>query len=76
MPFKSKAQRKWMHKNKPTMAKKWEKKTPKGSKLPKKVKKKRYKDGVVTGETIGECYEIPIGRFSGLDWLKENGIWH
>ena len=43
---------------------------------PKKVKKKRYKDGVVTGETTGECYEIPIGRFSGLDWLKENGIWH
>ena len=44
MPFKSKAQRKWMHKNKPTMAKKWEKKTPKSAKLPKKVKKrkKRY----------------------------------
>ena len=28
-----------MHKNKPKMAKKWEKKTPKGAKLPKKVKK-------------------------------------
>ena len=25
MPFKSKKQRKWMHANKPKMAKKWEK---------------------------------------------------
>ena len=24
MPFKSKKQRRWMHKNKPEMAKKWE----------------------------------------------------
>ena len=29
-----------MYKNKPKMAKKWEKETPKGDKLPKKVKKK------------------------------------
>lgn len=29
-----------MHAKKPKMAKKWEKETPKGSKLPKKVKKK------------------------------------
>ena len=27
MPFKSKQQRKWMHANKPEMAKKWEKET-------------------------------------------------
>lgn len=43
MPFKSEAQRKWMHANKPEMAKKWEKHTPKGKKLPKKVKKKSSK---------------------------------
>ena len=42
MPFKSEAQRKWMHANDPAMAKKWEKHTPKG-KLPKKVKGKRKK---------------------------------
>jgi hypothetical protein len=41
MPFKSKAQRNWMHKNKPEMAKKWEKETPKNKKLPSKVKKKK-----------------------------------
>lgn len=29
-----------MHKNKPAMAKRWEKETPKGAKLPKKVKRK------------------------------------
>lgn len=40
MPFKSQAQRKWMFKNKPEMAKEWAKETPKGKKLPKKVKKK------------------------------------
>ena len=41
MPFKSQKQRAWMHKNKPKMAKKWEKETPKGRKLPTKVKKKK-----------------------------------
>jgi hypothetical protein len=38
MPFVSKAQRKWMYANKPEMAKKWEKHTPKDKKLPKKQK--------------------------------------
>ena len=43
MPFKSQKQRAWMYKNKPKMAKKWEKETPKGGKLPKKVKRKAKK---------------------------------
>lgn len=43
MPFKSDDQRKWMHANKPEMAKRWEKETPKGKDLPKKVKKKTTK---------------------------------
>lgn len=38
MPFKSKAQQKWMFKNKPAMAKKWAKHTPNIKSLPKKVK--------------------------------------
>ena len=37
MPFKSKAQRAWMYANKPEMAKRWQKETPKGS-LRRKVK--------------------------------------
>lgn len=43
MPMKSQAQRKWMHKNKPLIAKEWEAETPKGKKLPKKVKRKGKK---------------------------------
>ena len=30
MPFKSKKQRRWMHANKPAMAKKWEQESTKG----------------------------------------------
>ncbi len=41
MPFKSTAQRRWMYANDPKMAKRWERETPKGKKLPKRVKKKK-----------------------------------
>ena len=40
MPFKSKAQARWMFANKPAMAKKWAKHTKSIKKLPKKKKKK------------------------------------
>ncbi len=39
MPFKSEAQRKWMHKNHPEMAKEYEKETPKDANLPEHVPK-------------------------------------
>lgn len=42
MPFKSKAQRRWMYANDPKMAARWEKETPKDTKLPER--KKRVKD--------------------------------
>lgn len=38
MPFKSEAQRRWMYANHPAMAKRWEKETPKGKDLPKKLR--------------------------------------
>lgn len=41
MPFKSEAQRGWMYANHPEMAKRWEKHTPKGKKLP----YKKHEDG-------------------------------
>lgn len=41
MPFKSKAQRKFMYSQKPELAKEFEEHTPKGKKLPEKVKKKK-----------------------------------
>lgn len=40
MPFVSQAQRSWMFANKPEMAKRWAKHTPKDKKLPHKTVKK------------------------------------
>jgi hypothetical protein len=39
MPMKSKAQRRFLHANEPEVAKQFEKETPKGKKLPERVKK-------------------------------------
>jgi hypothetical protein len=41
MPFKSEEQRKWMHINKPKLAKKWEKKEASGTYKKKKKQKKK-----------------------------------
>lgn len=41
MPFKSKAQERWMFANKPKMAKEWASETPNIKALPVKVKKKK-----------------------------------
>lgn len=41
MPMKSKAQRAYLWANNPKLAKEFESKTPKGAKLPRKVKKKK-----------------------------------
>ena len=45
MPFKSKSQRRWMYATHPEMAQEWAEHTPKGAKLPEKVKtnKKTHK---------------------------------
>lgn len=40
MPFKSKAQRRFMYAKHPRVAKKWEAHTPKGKNLPERKKKK------------------------------------
>lgn len=40
-PMKSKKQRAFLHATNPELAKEFEKKTPKGKKLPNKVKKKK-----------------------------------
>jgi hypothetical protein len=41
MPFKSRAQEKWMYATHPKMARQWQKETPQG-KLPEKVKEKKH----------------------------------
>lgn len=43
MPFKSQAQRAFMHAVNPKIAKEWEAHTPKGKKLPRKVKRIKKK---------------------------------
>ena len=43
MPFKSQAQRKWMHAQHPEMAKRWEAETPPAKKLPDHVAPKKAK---------------------------------
>jgi len=43
MPFKSEAQKGWMYANHPQMARQWQEHTPKGTKLPAKLKKKSTK---------------------------------
>ena len=43
MPFKSQAQRRWMYKNYPEMAKRWERDSPPSGRLTKRVSKKRSK---------------------------------
>jgi hypothetical protein len=39
MPFKSKAQRRFMYANHPKIAKRWSKHTPKGKRLPERKRK-------------------------------------
>ncbi len=45
MPFKSKAQQRWMFKNKPEMAKEWADETPDIKGLPERKGKKKASDG-------------------------------
>jgi hypothetical protein len=45
MPFESEAQKGWMYANHPAMAKRWQKETPKGKRLPKRKKSKRNVKG-------------------------------
>ena len=54
MPMRSQKQRAWLHINEPEIAKEWEKHTPKGKKLPKKVKKECIlrQDVVINGAII------------------------
>ena len=56
-----------MHANKPKMAKKWEAHTPKGKKLPKKVKKKKKK-------TSRESFELLVDETLQLLFEEENEI--
>jgi hypothetical protein len=61
MPFKSQAQRGWMHANHPQMAKQWEAHTPAG-KLPAKVGQSRQPRGQGGGGRYGGYVPSPVLR--------------
>lgn len=61
MPFKSETQRRFMHARHPKIAKRWEKHTPKGKKLPEKVQN----DGA--DEDIEESFERKLNEVLGLE---------
>lgn len=45
MPFKSEAQRRWMHSKHPEMAKRWEAETPSDAKLPERAGRRARSGG-------------------------------
>lgn len=57
MPFESEAQRRWMYANKPEMAKRWERHTPKGAKLPAKVSKMTKTAKEIAAAVFDKCAE-------------------
>ena len=57
MPFKSEAQRRFLHAKHPKIAKKWEEHTPKGQKLPQKA----HND-----DEANESFEIKLNDALGL----------
>lgn len=69
MPFKSQAQRRFMYSQHPEMAKKWEKHTPKGKKLPEKVSK----ESEIRNDFIDEL-NISLDKLTtescGIAWRK------
>lgn len=52
MPFKSQAQRRFMYSQEPKLAKQFEKETPKGKKLPEKVKKENKSNVLINGKEV------------------------
>jgi len=55
MPFKSEAQRRYMYSQIPEIAARWEKETPKGKKLPEKLRK-AFGGTIPTNETALQAY--------------------
>lgn len=88
MPFRSEAQRRWMYANEPEMAKRWQKETPKGEKLPEKVKESALKVafdsgvaaalrlyGVKTASSQELRLQIPRRAYHGLlEALKKANV--
>ena len=74
MPFKSKAQQKWMYANEPDMAERWSDHTPDHKSLPEKVKKKknRKKKAGDALATAWEAIKAPVAAASDAITTREN----
>jgi hypothetical protein len=73
MPFVSEAQRGWMYANKPEMAKRWQAHTPKGKKLPKKVKKSPQEKAAEFSafQSVGRGLLNIGSKFGGQRWTSK-----
>ena len=71
MPFKSKAQQRWMYANEPEMAKKWSDHTPDHKSLPTKTKKKRKKKAGDALDTAWKAIKAPIAAASNAATDRE-----
>ena len=69
MPFVSKDQRAWMFANEPEMAKRWAKHTPKGKRLPKRVRKESV--GLEAG--VANLF-APMMTESDYTWTKRASL--
>lgn len=56
MPFRSEAERKWMHANKPELAEKFEAETPKDANLPERVNPRKPPKDIYTRNSHGRIY--------------------
>jgi hypothetical protein len=71
MPFKSEAQRRFLHAKHPVIAKRWEAHTPKGKDLPEHVAKKKSPREKAAGfDDVGAGMLSLGGRLGGKQWAK------
>ena len=75
MPFKSKAQRRWMYANEPEMARKWSDHTPKGKKLPEYTKQAamtNQEQAYING-FVKRANQHGLSDYQAIELLKESG---
>jgi len=71
MPFESEAQRRFLYAKHPTIAKRWERHTPKGKKLPEHVKTKSAREKAAGFDDIGSGILSLGGKLGGEQWAKK-----
>jgi len=75
MPFKSKAQQRWMYANKPDMAKKWSDHTSDHKSLPEKSKKKKKEQEKKAAEPNVSYEDWMDSKYKPIDWVEKYAGW-